>query len=162
MKIKVFLKISVYFVSITDAKASPMMTILLGTLSVFLPNGYLLYNFAATFIVDFTYEQSKKFLFYHMLAVTIEFCLCIVVIWIGQVEAWPFVTNNIPEQSVLTDVNFKYGSNVALILLGAGSLFLALIHWKKSIAPLYGENEVVHVDAENPNETEENIEMEEK
>ena len=97
-----------------------------------------------------------------MLAVTVEFCLCIGIIWIGQVQAWHFVTNNIPKHSVLTDVNFKYGSNVALILLGAGSLFLALIHWKKSIAPLYGETEVVHVDAENPNETEENIEMEEK
>ena len=61
-----------------------MMTIVLGMVSVFMPNGYLLYNFAATFICDFTFEQSKKFLLFHMLAVTAEFCLVVGVIWIGK------------------------------------------------------------------------------
>ena len=84
-----------------DARASPMMTILLGTVSVFLPNGYLLYNFAATFLCDFTFDQSKKYLFFHMLAVTTEFCLCVGIIWIGQVQEWSFIVENIPSNSVL-------------------------------------------------------------
>jgi len=144
-----------------DARASPMMTILLGTVSVFLPNGYLLYNFAATFLCDFTFDQSKKYLFFHMLAVTTEFCLCVGIIWIGQVQEWSFIVENIPSNSVLQgyDGNAKYGFNVVLILLGATSLLLALIHWKHSIVPLYDSDNVI----KNPeDEKEEQIELEEK
>ena len=91
-----------------DAKATPTITILLGTVSVFMPNGYLLYNFAAAFLVDFTFEGSKKFLGFHMLSVTALFEICIGVIWAGQVEAWDFVVRNVPEKSVLNDNDFKY------------------------------------------------------
>ena len=90
-----------YTIFLADARASPMMTILLGTVSVFLPNGYLLYNFAATFLCDFTFDQSKKYLFFHMLAVTTEFCICVGIIWIGQVQEWSFIVENIPSNSVL-------------------------------------------------------------
>lgn len=123
-----------------DAKASPTITILLGTVSVFMPNGYLLYNFAATFLVDFTFDGTKKFLFFHMLSVTAEFIICLSIIWAGQVNEWNFVIENIPPKSVLNEREVKFSLNVALILLGVLSLVLALIHWFKSIVPLYDED----------------------
>ena len=57
------------------------------------------------------------------------------------------------------DGNAKFGFNVVLILLGATSLLLALIHWKHSIVPLYDSDNVI----KNPeDEKEEQIELEEK
>ena len=41
-----------------NAGASNTISLLLGTVSIFMPNGYLLYNFAATFMVDFTFEGA--------------------------------------------------------------------------------------------------------
>jgi hypothetical protein len=38
--------------------ASNTISFLLGTVSLFMPNGYLLYNFAATFVVDLTFEGT--------------------------------------------------------------------------------------------------------
>ena len=39
--------------------ASYNVTLLLGAVSIFMPNGYLLYNFAATFPVDFSFDSTK-------------------------------------------------------------------------------------------------------
>ena len=39
--------------------ASVNVTVLLGAVSIFMPNGYLLYNFAATFPVDFSFDSTK-------------------------------------------------------------------------------------------------------
>ena len=57
------------------------------------------------------------------------------------------------------DGNAKYVFNVVLILLGATSLLLALIHWKNSIVPLYDSDNVNKSPEE---QTEEQIELEEK
>ena len=38
-----------------------------GTVSVFMPNGYLLYNFAATFLVDMTLDQTRRFFSWQIL-----------------------------------------------------------------------------------------------
>lgn len=138
-----------------DAKATPTMTILLGLVSVFMPNGYLLYNFAATFDVNWTFNGTKKFLFFHMLSVTTEFCICVAVIWAGQVLQWAFVINNIPDNSVLNLEDVKEGANGTLIGLGVLSLILAFVHWKYSIEPLYKDNE----ETENDNK---DIEMEQQ
>lgn len=83
------------------------------------------------------------------------------IIWIGQVQEWSFIVENIPSNSVLQgyDGNAKFGFNVVLILLGATSLLLALIHWKHSVVPLYYSDNV----NKNPeDEKEEQIELEEK
>lgn len=120
-----------------DAQATPTMTIVLGLVSIFMPNGYLLYNFAATFAVNWSFSGTKKFLFFHMLSVTAEFCICVAVIWAGQVNEWSFVTKNIPENSVLNTEDVKEGANGILLGLGVLSVLLAFIHWKASIEPLY-------------------------
>jgi hypothetical protein len=121
------------------AKSSPAMTVLLGTVSVFMPNGYLLYNFAATFLVDFTFGQTQKCLFWHMICVTIANISIIALIWIGQVLQWSEIIKNIPANSVLSSDDVKYGINAGLIFLGGTSALLALIHWKKSIVVLYAQ-----------------------
>ena len=120
-----------------DAKVIPTMTLVLGVVSVFLPNGYLLFNFAGTFLVDMTYEGSWKFLLFHMLAVTSGFLICVSVIWAGEVSQWTFVEENIPTDSVLSQDEVKYGLNLILFFLGGLSLVLCLVHWKRSVAPLY-------------------------
>ena len=120
-----------------DAKVIPTMTLVLGVVSVFLPNGYLLFNFAGTFLVDMTYEGSWKFLLFHMLAVTSGFLICVSVIWAGEVSQWTFVEENIPIDSVLSQDEVKYGLNLILFFLGGLSLVLCLVHWKRSVAPLY-------------------------
>ncbi len=123
-----------------SASAGPTMTLLLGAISVFMPNGYLLYNFAATFPVDFRYEGTKAFLFRHMLVITCLICSFVGLVWAGQLLHWPLVMNNIPDGSVLSDEDVGNGMNAILILLGGLSLVLCLIHWKKSIVPLYTPN----------------------
>ena len=102
-----------------------------------MPNGYLLYNFAASFIVDLTYEGTWKFLLFHMCAVTSGFLICVSVVWAGEVSEWEFMEKNIPTNSVLSSDEVKYGLNSTLFLLGGLSLVLCLVHWKWSIAPLY-------------------------
>ena len=135
-----------------DAKASPTVTILLGVVSVFMPNGYLLHNFAASLPVNFSFEESRKFLGFHMLAVTAEFCIIVGIIWAGQALGWNFITENIPLDSVLNEDKVKYGFDVGLILLGALSLLLALTHWKRSIVPLYFDDNAEN--GQNQEETE--------
>ena len=140
-----------------DAKVIPTMTLVLGVVSVFLPNGYLLFNFAGTFLVDMTYEGSWKFLLFHMLAVTSGFLICVSVIWAGEVSGWNFVEENIPTNSVLSQDEVKYGLNLILFLLGGLSLVLCLVHWKRSIAPLY-DSPVEEMPMENKEEDEDNAE----
>ena len=145
-----------------DAKVIPTMTLVLGVVSVFLPNGYLLFNFAGTFLVDMTYEGSWKFLLFHMLAVTSGFLICVSVIWAGEVSEWNFVEENIPTNSVLSQDEVKYGLNLILFLLGGLSLVLCLVHWKRSIAPLYDspveEMPMEDKEGDEENENEDNAE----
>ena len=122
------------------AGARPTITLLLGTISVFMPNGYLLYNFAATFPVDFTYAGTKNFLLRHMVVVTSVLVAFIGVVWAAEVERWELVMKNVPEGSVLADDNVKYGMNASLMFLGGLSMMLCLVHWKRSINPLYNTN----------------------
>ena len=140
-----------------DAKVIPTMTLVLGVVSVFLPNGYLLFNFAGTFLVDMTYEGSWKFLLFHMLAVTSGFLICVSVIWAGEVSQWTFVEENIPTDSVLSQDEVKYGLNLILFFLGGLSLVLCLVHWKRSVAPLY-DSPVEEIAMEAKEEIEENDE----
>ena len=79
---------------------------------------------------------------------------------IGQELDWDIIIKNIDSDSVLSSEYVKYGSNVALILLGATSLLLALIHWKISIVPLYSQD-ITDIDEE-ADETKEEIELEEQ
>lgn len=122
------------------AESGIVISVLLSLVSVFVPNGYLLYNFAATFLVDMTYDQSKKFLALHMMLVTAIFSSIIAIIWAGQVEQWTFVSENIPTNSVLSQDIVKHGMNSVLLFLAGMSVALAYVHWMKSIKPLYKEN----------------------
>ena len=140
--------------------ASNTVSIILGTISVFMPNGYLLYNFAATFVVDFSYRGTRTYLFWHMVVATTAFLACLITFFVlGSQMGWEewLVSDTIQySESVgifyLTIKNhlFTY-KNMQVILkpevqilldsiligLGVLSLILCFIHWKVSIKKLF-------------------------
>lgn len=116
---------------------SQTISILLGMVSVFMPNGYLLYNFAATFPVDLPFLGTRNFLLYHMLLTTGYFCACIIGIFIGGATESTYLNFNIPDDSVLYNFGVQLILNITLLGLGVLSLVFGYIHWRFSIVPLY-------------------------
>ncbi|TRY70957.1 hypothetical protein TCAL_05281 [Tigriopus californicus] len=116
---------------------SQTISILLGMVSVFMPNGYLLYNFAATFPVDLPFEGTRNFLLYHMLSTTGYFCACIIGIFLGGATNSSYLNFNIPDDSVLDNFGVQVILNVGLLVLAVLSLVFGYIHWRVSIVPLY-------------------------
>ena len=111
-------------------------------LHTYYPILFQLYNFAAVFPVDFTYQQTKRFLGFHMIFVTSLFLGCVIFIMasVGRAE---WLDNNIPAVSVLSEEKAQYGLASCLLFLGSMSILLCFYHWKRSISPLY------HVEEEN-------------
>ncbi len=118
--------------------ASHTMTLLLGSVSIFMPNGYLLYNFAATFPVDFAFKETRKLLFAHMLTITPLFCTAIIFIAIssGAGAQW-FYHYRLRDGAPLESVSFTASLCSGLVVMGLISLVAFYIHWSKSVRPLY-------------------------
>ena len=87
--------------------ASNTVSFLLGAVSLFMPNGYLLYNFAATFPVDFTFEGTRKFLLWHMAALTVSFLACVTGVVSAGLRDATWLAENVPEGSVLNDYDVQ-------------------------------------------------------
>ena len=117
--------------------ASTYVSILLGTLSIFMPNGYLLYNFAATFKVNFSFEESAKFFWTHMVLNTAGFVATVLYTMIGALIDLSVLEDAIPENSFLHLENVQVILNSILLTLGALSMLLGWVHWKYSIVPLH-------------------------
>ena len=166
-----------------NSESNYVVIVLLGVVSVFGPNGYLvsiskksicfyalqclksmngevyfkcqlsylfqLHNFAAIFPVDFTFQQTKRFLWFHMALVTSLFLGCVVVI-MASVGRADWLDDNIPNDSILNDEKIQYGLTSCLLFLGVMSIVSCFYHWKRSIVPLYDFEE----DQEQPEETE--------
>ena len=124
----------------TIATSNYVLIILLGAVSIFVPNGYLLYNFAGVFPVDFTFRQTKLFLFSHMSLVTGILLVSIALIMgfynFGEVYEHTHLGN-----TVLSSNKIFYGLGSTIELLGIFSVVLFVVHWYKSIAPLYSAKE---------------------
>jgi len=111
--------------------------IILGAISIFVPNGYLLYNFAGTLIVDFPRRGSKAFYMVSTLVVNMIWLAGnIAVILLG-------IYSELPGQFVIRDTEtqhkFVNGMNIALIICGTISSILGLIHWFCCIEKLFIE-----------------------
>ncbi len=119
-----------------------LRSLLLGVVSIFMPNGYLLYNFAATFTVDLTYQASKTFITWHMVIINGLFSVCLVLIsiWLELDDNWLHrLTSRIEggPENVLKSSAFRAGMDAGLLVLGVTSLVLAWLHWRISVVPLY-------------------------
>jgi len=123
----------------TSTEPNYVVIVLLGLVSAFAPNGYLLYNFAAIFPVDFTFQQTKRFLSYHMTLITSLFLGCTAVIMGCVGHSW--LEKHVPDDSFLDDTNIQYGFGGGLLFLGVMSIISCFFHWKLSIEPLYGIEE---------------------
>jgi len=119
---------------------SHTVSFLLGAVSLFMPNGYLLYNFAATFPVDFTFEGTRRFLLWHMAALTLSFLACITGVISAGLSDADWLANNVPADSVLNDYDVQTAMNVTLVVLGILSAAMCYVHWRVSIVPLYSHN----------------------
>ena len=113
-----------------------------------MPNGYLLYNFAATFLVDMTHEQSKWFYSLELLIVNVLYLILLIVTpeVVANIENLGYV----PDKSVLSHHNILISIVTTTVIIGVLSLLFAFLHWKASISPLF--NDVKEVENEqNPN-----------
>jgi len=111
------------------------MVIVLGAISVFVPNGYLLYNFAGVIVVDMVRQSSKIYLIAHTLAVNLVFMFGIVGVAVASSTA------KLPEQHLIQDpveqAKFVLGMNISLAILGVLSFLAAVLHWTISVSKLY-------------------------
>ena len=115
------------------------ITIILGTISIFVPNGYLLYNFAGTLVVDLPRRSSKILFLSSTLAVnTIWLLGNVSVILIAELDV-------LPQESVIKNIHVHYqfvmGMNIALAAVGVISSLLGLVHWFCCIERLFLEPE---------------------
>jgi len=112
------------------------VVLLLSAVSVVAPNGYLLYNFAGTFPVDFTFKQTRLFLFLHMALVTFVLSLAVAFVMafynFGEVHV-----NTHLEDTVLSSNLIFYGLGGSIQGLGLLQGLAFLLHWRASILPLY-------------------------
>jgi len=120
--------------------SSPTISIILGAISLFVPNGYILHNFAGTLEVDFSRAGSKVVFFVSTLVVNaIWFCgvISVFVVYTGQIDL------NI--EHIITDSEtqkkFILGMNIALTTVGVISSLLGIVHWYCSIEKLFIEPE---------------------
>ncbi len=103
-----------------------------------MPNGYLLYNFAATFLVDFTYRETRNYLFWHMILINPAFMTCIVAFFIaGAEDSESWLVGNLQDNSIILSENVQLFMNISLLILGFLSLIMCLVHWFVSIKRLY-------------------------
>lgn len=121
-----------YFV----ADANYVVVLLLGIVSTFAPNGYLLYNFAGTFQVDLTLAQVRRFLFLHLPLVTLAVVIPLLVI--GGFFTFADI-NEVThiKGTVLSSPKVFYGFEGCILAFGLLSILAFVNHWTKSILPLY-------------------------
>ena len=116
--------------------ASVTVLFFLGSISIFVPNGYLLYNFAGTFPVDFTRRGSMALFFGSTLIVNFIWLLGVASV---QILGDPSIAL-LPKEHIIGDVNqeeFVTGMTVGLFCTGFLSSLMALIHWFFSIEKLF-------------------------
>ena len=104
-----------------------------------MPNGYLLYNFAATFLVDLTFQQTKRFYMWHILLINLIYLVLILFTSKGVVDL-DFNSQFIPNNSILSQTFILNRIAISIGVSGILSFCFALLHWKKTIYFLY-ENE---------------------
>ena len=128
-----------------------------GTVSLFMPNGYLLYNFAATFLVDMTFIQTRRFFVWNILLVNVSY---FILLFITNDRIVDLNLNFIPPESILSKHEFL--SHIAHSMFGAGllSMVFAILHWKLSISPLYENNTIETVQEEDKEDNLEEIPLE--
>ena len=80
-----------------------------------------LYNFAATFPVDFTFEGTRKFLLWHMAALTLSFLACVTGVISAGLRDADWLANNVPADSVLNDYDVQGGNSIMKSPLGGES-----------------------------------------
>eukprot|EP00092_Neocalanus_flemingeri_P029066 GFUD01031553.1.p1 GENE.GFUD01031553.1~~GFUD01031553.1.p1 ORF type:complete len:480 (-),score=73.85 GFUD01031553.1:159-1598(-) len=119
--------------------ASITIIIILGAISIFVPNGYLLYNFAGTIHVDLTRRESKiLFLTSTFVVNFIWFAGIVGVIVLAE-------TSRLPDEHIIADQSTQYkfvmGMDISLMVVGILSSILALVHWFTAIAPLFEDPE---------------------
>jgi len=120
-------------------EASVTIVIILGAISIFVPNGYLLYNFAGTIHVDLTRNESKIFFLTSTFVVNlIWFAGIIGVIVLAEVYRLPD-EHAIEDQS--TQYKFVMAMDIFLLIVGVLSSILALVHWYVSIEKLFEDPE---------------------
>lgn len=128
--------------------ASVTILFFLGSISIFVPNGYLLYNFAGTFPVDFTRRGSQVFFLCSSLVVN--------AIWMGGIAAVLVLAENslLPKEQIIGDLDqyeFVVAMSFILFSVGAIASIMALVHWFVSIERLFeppAEEEVETADEE--------------
>ena len=96
----------------------------------------MLYNFAGIFPVDFTFRQTKLFLFSHMTVVTAVFAVPVIFV-MGFYNFGQVYENTRLEATVLSSNKVFYGLGSAIEFCGLLSLAFFAVHWKRSILPLY-------------------------
>jgi hypothetical protein len=116
-------------------EASITIVIILGAISIFVPNGYLLYNFAGTIHVDLTRNQSKiLFLASTFLVNCIWFAGIISVMVLAEVYKLP-AEHAIKDE--LTQYKFVMAMDIFLLVMGILSSIMALVHWYANIEKLF-------------------------
>jgi len=116
--------------------ASVTVLFFLGSISIFVPNGYLLYNFAGTFPVDFTRHGSMALFLGSTLIVNLIWLLGVASV---QILGDPSVAM-LPKEHIIGDVDqneFVMGMTIGLFFTGFLSSVMALIHWFVSIEKLF-------------------------
>ena len=114
--------------------ASVTILFFLGSISIFVPNGYLLYNFAGTFSVNFTRCGSQIFFLCSSLVVN--------TIWMTGIAAVLVLAENslLPKEQIIGDLDqhqFVIAMSFILFSVGAIASLMALIHWFVSIERLF-------------------------
>jgi len=127
--------------------ASVTIVVILGTISIFVPNGYLLYNFAGTLTVDFTRRGSQIFFLSSSLIVNVIWML-----GIGAVLGLA-VNSKLPKEQIIGNTDqykFVIGMTIGLFIAGVISSICALIHWFISIERLFEppEDDIPYIDEE--------------
>jgi len=116
-------------------ETSITIVIILGAISIFVPNGYLLYNFAGTIHVDLTRTQSKiLFLTSTFIVNFIWFAGIIGVIVLAEVYKLP-AEHAIKDE--MTQYKFVMAMDIFLMVTGVISSIMALVHWYVNVEKLF-------------------------
>jgi hypothetical protein len=114
--------------------ASATVLFFLGSISIFVPNGHLLYNFAGTFPVDFSRRGSQALFLCSSLIVNI--------LWLLGVAAVQVLADNsmLPKTQIIGNTeqyHFVVVMTSGLFGIGVVSSIAALVHWFVSIERLF-------------------------
>merc|ERR1719150_46230 len=107
-------------------ETSITIVIILGAISIFVPNGYLLYNFAGTLLVDLSQHASKVLFLSSTLGVNIIWLLGnITIILLAN-----YSSEGLPGEHVIRDQETQYkfvmGMNIGLVTAGVLASVLAI------------------------------------